>query len=167
VRTIFNILGPLTNPAGADGQVMGVFDVKLVETIAQVLLNLGTRHAFVVAALDGLDEITLDGPTHVAEVKNGVIKTYDITPTDFGFVPTTKEELAGGDAEQNARILLEILEGHDSPHRNIVLMNAAPAIVAGEKAADLIEGIALAADAIDSGAALAKLEQLKRVSHDS
>jgi len=167
VRTIFNILGPLTNPANADGQVLGIFDAGLVEAVARVLLQLGTRHAFVVAGSDGLDEITLNGSTLVAEVKEGGVQVYEVTPQIFGLAPATKAELAGGDAQCNAGILLSVLKGEKSPHRDIVLLNAAPAIVAGEKAGNFKEGIALAAAAIDSGAAMDKLEQLKKVSHDS
>lgn len=167
VRTIFNILGPLTNPAGADGQVMGVFDATLVEPIAHVLNELGARHAFVVAGTDGLDEITLGGATKVAEVKDRQVKTYEIAPEEFGLPRIAKEELAGGDVAQNAKILLSVLEGKMSVHRDIVLLNAAPAIVAGEKADTLLQGIDLAAQSIDSGEALKKLEQLKKVSYDS
>lgn len=166
VRTVFNILGPLTNPAGADGQVVGVFDPALVQPIARVLGGLGVRHAFVVAGLDGLDEITIAGQTQVAETIRGEIREYTLAPEDFGLRHADRDAIRGGDARENAAILIEVLEGKPGPRRDIVLMNAAPAIVAGEAAADLREGFEMAARAIDSGAALEKLERLKRASHD-
>jgi anthranilate phosphoribosyltransferase len=165
VRTIFNILGPLTNPAGADGQVMGVFDAALIEPIAQVLLLLGVRHAFVVAGADGLDEITLSASTHVAEARDGQVSLYEINPDHFGCEPAPREALLGGDAAENAGILVKVLEGQHGPRRNIVLMNAAAALAAAGVAHDLREGYGLAAQSIDNGAALAKLEALKTLSH--
>jgi len=167
VPTIFNILGPLTNPAGADGQVMGIYDAALIEPIAQVLSHLGARRAFVVAGEDGLDELTLTGPSHVAEAHGGTVKRYSLLPEQFGLSRAPKEELLGGDAAKNAALLRAVLEGHPGPHRDIVLLNAAAAIVAGEQAQDIREGIERAAAAIDSGTALGKLEQLVKVSHDS
>lgn len=165
--TVFNILGPLTNPAGADGQVMGVFDIALLEPIAQVLVHLGARHAFVVAGYDGLDELTLNGPSRVAEAKGGEVRNYEISPDQFGLASVSREALSGGDAEVNANILRRVLEGERGPHRDIVILNAAPAIVAGGGAKTIQEGLGRAVESIDSGAALRKLEELVRFSHDS
>jgi len=167
MRTVFNVLGPLTNPAGASGQVMGVFDVELVETLARVLLELGTRHAFVVAGLDGLDELTLTGPSRVAEARDGEVSVYEVTPEQFGLGRCGLEALTAGEAAENAGVLRAVLEGKAGPHREIVLLNAAPAIVAGEAAGDLAEGLEKARVSIDSGAALARLEQLTRLSQQA
>jgi len=166
-RTVFNILGPLTNPAGADGQVMGVFDKNLLEPLARVLANLGARHAFVVAGSDGLDELTITGPSHVAEAVGGDVKTYEIGPADVGLAEASAGALRGGDAQANARILKDVLSGKPGPCRDIVLLNAAAAIVAGAGAKDLKKGVAVAAQSIDSGEALTKLEALVKVSNDS
>jgi len=165
VRTVFNILGPLTNPADACGQVMGVFDRALVEPLANVLANLGARHAFVVAGSDGLDELTLAGPSIVAEVKAGRVRTYYIEPGDLGLDVAPHEAVAGGDALANSRLLRMVLEGTAGPHREIVLLNAAAGIMAGDLAEDWKEALVLAAGSVDSGAALAKLEQLAEASH--
>jgi len=167
LRTIFNILGPLTNPAGADGQVMGIFDAALVEPMAQVLANLNTRHAFVVAGADGLDEISLSGPTHVAEAHNGAVSTYVVTPEQFDISPAPRDALTGGDAARNAEILRAVLAGSSGPPRDVVVLNAAAGIVAGMGAADWAEGIEAARQSIDSGAAQEKLQELVKVSHDS
>lgn len=167
IRTVFNILGPLTNPAKADGQMMGIFDAALVEPIARVLAGLGARQAFVVAGSDGLDELTLSGPSFVAEAWGNEVSTYQVAPEDFGLARAPKSSLVGGDAAVNAALLREVLEGKPGPRRDAVLLNAAPAIVAGEGAEDLKEGVQRAAESIDSGAALAKLEQLIKRSHDS
>lgn len=167
LRTVFNILGPLTNPAGADGQVMGVFEKALVEPLAHVLMQLGSRHVFVVAGSDGLDELTITGPSHVAEGRDGAVKIYEIVPEQFGLDRADAATLKGGDATANAAILRAVLGGETGPRRDIVVLNAAPALVAGGKAATLEEGVALAAASIDSGAALNKLEELIRKTHDS
>lgn len=161
VRTIFNILGPLTNPANAHSQVIGVYDEKLIEKMAEVLKNLGVNHAFVVHG-NGLDEITTDGVTKVCELKNGVIKKYEINPTDLGFEISSTEALLGNSPDDNANITINILKGIDkSAKRDIVVLNAAAAIVAAGKAKDIKEGIKLAEESIDSGNALQKLEALK------
>ena len=160
VRTVFNLLGPLTNPAGADGQVMGVFASQWAVTLAEVLSNLGTRRAFVVAGADNLDEIALHGETLVAEVNAGHIETYTVAPEDFGMSRVPLAALKGGEADVNAGILRDVLTGSAGPQRDIILLNAAPALVAGGVAADLGEGVAVARQSIDSGAALAKLEAL-------
>jgi anthranilate phosphoribosyltransferase len=167
VRTVFNLLGPLTNPAGADGQVMGIYDASRVGPIAHVLLELGTRHAFVVHGLDGLDELTLTGPSKVAEARDGQVEEYTVEPGQLGLERVPAEALRGGDARQNADILRAVLQGERGPRRDIVLLNAAPAIVAGQGARDLRGGIDVAEKSIDSGAALSKLEELVKHSHDS
>ncbi len=165
IRTVFNVLGPLTNPANADGQVMGVYEGKLVKPLAEALLNLGARHAFVVHGCDGLDEFTLTGPTHVAEARDGHVETYLITPEQLGLSIAPRSAFLGGEPALNAQLLREVLEGKRGPHRDIVLLNAAPAIVAGAGASDLRGGIERAAKSVDSGAALDKLERLIKSSH--
>jgi len=167
IRTVFNILGPLANPACACGQVMGVFDAALVEPLARVLANLGTRRAFVVAGSDGLDELTLSGPSNVAEAVGPQVHTFTLTPEDVGLPRAGREELIGGDAHTNAALLRGVLEGERGPRRDIVLLNAAAAILAGDAAAGWQEGVAIAAESIDSGAALEKLNMLVKYSHDS
>ncbi|MBI4949982.1 MAG: anthranilate phosphoribosyltransferase [Deltaproteobacteria bacterium] len=165
IRSIFNILGPLTNPAGARRQVIGVYDAALTDVLAKVLFNLGSVHAFVVRGEDGLDEITLTKETRVTELKDGNIKTYHIKPEDFGFERCAPEALKGGDPGENARIITDVLEGRKGPARDVVLLNSAAAITAGGKAGTIAEGIALAHGSIDSGAALEKLIKLKRISN--
>ena len=165
IRTIFNMLGPLTNPAGATCQLIGVYDPRLMEMFAGVLKNLGTKRAFVVHGSDGLDEATITGETRVSELRDGVISTYNIDPADlFGEIYAV-EALRGGDATANARITKDVLTGQNGACRQIVLFNAALAIVAGEKAGSLKEGIQVAADAIDSGAARKKLQALIALSN--
>ncbi len=162
IRTIFNMLGPLTNPAGATGQVLGVFAPHLTEMFAQVLLELGTRRAFVVHGDDGLDEITCVGPTRVSELRDGVIRTYELNP-DLLLADGVCDasDLAGGDAALNASILKGVLSGERRDGaRQVVLLNAAAAIVAGEKADRMEDGLKLAEESLDSGAALAKLNEL-------
>jgi anthranilate phosphoribosyltransferase len=166
IRTIFNILGPLTNPAGARSQVLGVYDHRLTEPLARVLCNLGSTHVFVVHGADGLDEITLTGKTYISELKGGEIKNYEIVPEDFGIKRCKKEELLGGDSEINARITLDILSGRKGPQRDITLLNAAAAITAGGKARDLKDGMAAAAESIDSGMAMKKLDDLRRLTNE-
>ena len=165
VRTIFNMLGPLTNPAGATAQLIGVYDPKLTEMFAGVLKNLGTKRAFVVHGSDGLDEATVTGETRVSELKDGLITTYNIDPIEI-FGETYKgDDLIGGDASRNAQITKDVLSGKDGACRKIVLLNAALAIMAGEKAATIREGIAVAEDGIDSGAAIKKLQALIEMSN--
>jgi anthranilate phosphoribosyltransferase len=154
------LLGPLTNPAGADAQVMGVYDSSRVEAIARVLSNLGSRHAFVVAGSDGMDELTLAGPTLVAEALGGDVKTFEISPEDVGLGPASNEEIQGQDAEHNAKILRDVLGGERGPHRDIVLFNAAAAIIAGGASEDWKPAIDVATQSIDSGSALKKLDAL-------
>jgi anthranilate phosphoribosyltransferase len=160
IRTVFNMLGPLTNPAGANAQIIGVYAAALTEPLARVLAELGTVRAFVVHGADNLDEISNTGESRVSEVREGMVRSYTVRPEDFGLARTTIRELMGGDREENARIIRAILDGEPGPRRDIVLMNAAAALVAGGKARDLKDGVGLAAQAIDSGAALRKLEAL-------
>jgi len=157
---VFNILGPLTNPAGANAQVLGVYSPDLVKPLANVLKNLGTKHSFVVHG-NGLDEITLTGETKISEIVNGKVKNYSIKPEQYGIKKCSLDELKGGDAKQNLEILMDILKGKKGPKRDIVVLNAACAIVAGDMAKDMKQGIKLAEESIDSGRALKKLELLK------
>ena len=160
IRTVFNILGPLTNPASARAQVLGVAEGSLGEKLALVLQSLGCHHALVVHGEDGLDEITLTGKTQVCELRDGNIKSYIISPEDFGFSRASLDSLKGSTAGENASRLRSVLAGALGPQRDVVLMNAAAALVVGDKAASLREGVALAKEVIDDGRALVKLEQL-------
>ncbi len=164
VRTVFNLLGPLTNPAGAKSQVMGVFDGSLREDLAHVLLALGSEHVFVVAGDDGLDEVTLTGASQVAEGKEGAVKSYTITPEEFGLERCTTDALKGGDAAQNAEILCAVLDGAPGPCRDIVVLNAALAIVAGGVASTIADGVTAAQKSIDSSAARDCLTELVKAS---
>ena len=164
-RTVFNILGPLTNPAGAERQLIGVFAPDLTATMAGVLRDLGSVRAFVVHGADGLDEVTITGPSQVSELNDGEVTTYEITPEQFGLKRGSAESLKGGDADDNAQTLLDILGGADGPRRDIVLLNAAAAITAGDGASDLAAGVERAQESLDSGNAKAALENLKRVSN--
>lgn len=165
VKTIFNLLGPLTNPAGATHQLIGVYAKLLTEILANVLAKLGTAHSLVVYGEDGLDEITTTAPTFVSEVYKGKVKNFEVTPEDFGFKRAQVEALKGGSASDNAQILLDILKGKTGHGRDIVLLNSAAAIYTADKVNSIKEGIALARDSIDSGKALEKLELLKDYSH--
>lgn len=160
MRTMFNLLGPLTNPAKASGQVVGVYSLDLVEKLAEALSMLGLRRALVVHGLDGLDEITIAGPTRVAEARQGSVRTYEVTPEEFGLVRATLADISGSDATANAAIIREVLTGEKSPRRDVVLLNSAAALVAAGKAEHLAEAIPLATKSIDSGSAAEKLEAL-------
>ncbi|MGH7308038.1 MAG: anthranilate phosphoribosyltransferase [Candidatus Rokuibacteriota bacterium] len=164
IRTVFNMLGPLTNPAGANVQVIGVYTAALTEPLARVLAELGTARAFVVHGADGLDEISNTGESRLSEVREGTVRTFTVRPEEFGVGRTTIAELRGGDREQNAGIIRAILNGEPGPRRDIVLMNAAAALVAGGRARELKEGVEVAARSIDSGAARAKLQALVTLS---
>jgi anthranilate phosphoribosyltransferase len=164
IRTIFNILGPLTNPAGAKSQVLGVYDVGLTEPLAHVLKNLGSRHVFVVHGADGLDEITTTDKTFVTELKDGEVRSFVINPEDFDVTRANKADLIGGTVEENAKIALDILQGEKGAKRDVVLLNASAAIVTGGLASDFAEGIRLASESIDSGKAMKKLKTLIEVS---
>lgn len=166
IRTIFNAIGPLTNPAGAKAQVLGVYSSELTETHAHVLKNLGTIHAFIVHGADGLDEITTTTTTRISELFKGEVNTYTLDPTTLGIPKTEQESLLGGTPEENAEITTNILKGQMGPKRDIVLLNAGAAIVTGGKAANLETGIKLAADSIDSGRAFEKLEELRVISNE-
>ena len=159
-RTVFNILGPLTNPAGAQAQLMGVYDAALTEKLARVLKRLGCRRAMVVHGMDGLDEISTIGMTQISELKGGRVRTYKISPEKFGIKRTNKNEIAGADLDENARMMLRVLRGERGPRRDIVVLNAAAAIVIGGKARTMLEGIAIAKRSIDSRKAYEKVVQL-------
>jgi len=160
LRTVFNLLGPLTNPAHASAQVVGVYSDDLVEKLAEALSMLGLRRAMVVHGSDGLDEITISGPTRVAEVRDGQVHTYEVTPEEFGIERAPIESIAGGDAAENANIIQQVLSGEKSACRDVVLLNAAATLVAAGRAARLSEAMPLAITSIDSGAAAAKLKAL-------
>lgn len=164
-RTVFNILGPLTNPGSPKIQLLGVYDEYLVEPLAQVLINLGVKRGMVVYGKDKLDEISMSAPTAVCEFKDGWFRSYTIAPEDFGFKRCTKEDLKGGTPEENAKITRDILGGAKGHKRNAVLMNAGAALYIGGKAETLKDGIALAAEIIDSGKALETLDKLIKVSN--
>jgi anthranilate phosphoribosyltransferase len=165
LRTVFNLLGPLTNPAHASAQVVGVYSDDLVEKLAEALSMLGLRRAFVVHGSDGLDEITISGPTRVAEVRDGQVRTYEVTPEEFGLARAPIGAISGGDATENAKIIREVLAGRKSPCRDVVLLNAAATLVAAGKEDRLADAMALAATSIDSGAAAGKLELLATFTH--
>ena len=166
-RTVFNILGPLTNPGRPAMQLLGVYDEYLVQPLAQVLMKLGVRRGMVVYGQDKLDEISLSAPTTVCEFKDGWMKNYVITPEQFGISRCTKEDLIGGTPEENAEITRRILAGEKGPKRDTVLLNAGAALVIGGKAESFADGIALAAQLIDSGKAAAVLDKLIAVSNDT
>lgn len=160
LRTVFNLLGPLTNPARATCQVVGVYSADLGEKLAEALSMLGLRRALVVHGSDGLDEITISGPTRIAEVRDGQVRSYEVTPEEFGLQRTTLDEISGGDASRNAGLIREVLAGEKSARRDVVLLNAAAALVAAGRADHLRDALPLAANAIDSGAAMARLREL-------
>ncbi len=162
LRTVFNLLGPLTNPAHASAQVVGVYSAELVEKLAEALSMLGLRRAMVVHGNDGLDEITITDSTRIAEVRDGRVRTYEITPEEFGLGRAPMAEIMGGTASDNAAIIRKILAGEQSPRREIVLLNAAAALVTAGKGDHLEGALPLAADSIDSGAAAARLNALVR-----
>src|SRR5271167_2689658 len=162
LRTMFNLLGPLTNPAHASGQVVGVYALDMVEKLAEALSMLGLHRALVVHGLDGLDEITITGPTRVAEARDGSVRTYEVDPEEFGMKRAALADIAGGDAGENAAIVREVLSGKRSPRRDVVVLNSAAALVAAGRADHLAEGVPLAVQSIDSGAAAAKLAALAR-----
>ena len=167
IRTIFNILGPLTNPAKANVQLLGVYKEELTDILANVLRNLGTRNAFVVYGEGNFDEISITGKTRVSQLKNGEIKTYYIQPEDFGLERKSSEEIKAGSLKENTQIILDILKGKKGAKRDIVLLNSAALFVAAEKAKDIPEGIRLAEEIIDSGRALKKLEALIKFGSES
>ncbi len=165
-RTIFNLLGPLSNPARVKRQMVGVFSRQWVEPIAHVLRNLGSERAIVVHGSDGLDEITTAGPTRVASFENGAVRAFDLSPEDFGFPKVRSDALRGGDAKENAAALLDVLKGKKGPFRDVAILNAAAALVVAGRASDLQGGILIAKKSIDSGEAEGRLERLIAISND-
>ncbi|MNO24845.1 Anthranilate phosphoribosyltransferase [compost metagenome] len=165
-RTVFNMLGPLTNPAGADRQLMGIYDRDKTETVAYVLKELGSKRAMIVSSLDGLDEISISAPTQVSELKNGVVTTYQVTPQELGLNTHPLEDVLGGDAAENAAIITGVLQGELNPYRDIVLANAGACIYVAGLADTLKDGVEKAKTVVDSGAALLKLEQLKAMTKE-
>jgi anthranilate phosphoribosyltransferase len=165
-RTIFNLLGPLSNPAGVRRQMVGVFSRQWIEPLAQVLRNLGSEAAWVVHGSDGLDEITMAGPTHVAALENGIVRTFTINPEDVGFARVKPEALRGGDAEDNAQALLDVLKGRKGPYRDVAILNAAAGLIVAARAKDLEHGVALATKSVDSGEAEGRLDRLIAISND-
>src|SRR5208283_3622059 len=167
LRTMFNLLGPLTNPARASGQVVGVYALDMVEKLAEALSMLGLHRALVVHGLDGLDEITITGPTRVAEARDGSVRTYEVDPEEFGMKRAALADIAGGDVGENAAIVREVLNGRKSPRRDVVLLNSAATLVAAGRVDHIADGIPLAERSIDSGAAAAKLETLARLASNA
>jgi len=167
IRTVFNILGPLTNPAGASMELMGVYEKELVEPLARVLLNLGVKNAMVVYGQDGLDEISMSAPTSVCEVKNNTLQSYELTPEQFGFQRCEKEEIQGGLPAENAEILKSVLLGEKGAKRNAAVLNAAAALYIAGKQESLAAGIKAAEEIIDSGAAMEKLQEFIRCSNEA
>ena len=165
-RTIFNLLGPLSNPAGVRRQMVGVFSRQWTEPLAQVLKNLGCESAWVVHGSDGLDEITTSGPTTVSALENGAVRTFEISPEEIGLAKVKPEALRGGDAQTNAKAIEEVLEGNKGPFRDVALFNAAAALVVAGKAKDLKGGLELATHSLDSGEAEVRLDRLIVVSTD-
>jgi anthranilate phosphoribosyltransferase len=160
-RTVFNLLGPLTNPAGAHSQILGVFSEELIDLVAATLVELGVRHAFVVHGYGGLDEISLAGETEAAEVRNGTMRRFILTPRDFGLAPAPLEAVQGGSPQENAGFIRTIFEGETGPRRDVVIINSAAALVVAGIAEDFQEAASMSAKALSSGAALEKLERLK------
>jgi anthranilate phosphoribosyltransferase len=160
IRTMLNLLGPLTNPAGATIQVLGVYEGRLTSLLGNVLMHLGSQHCFVVHGMDGLDEITLTAKTQISEATGGILSNYLLDPAEFGLALVPAKQLAGGTPQENAAITRDILQGRKGPKRDIVCLNAAPALVAARKATSLQDGFLLAGQAIDSGAAAEKLARL-------
>ena len=165
VRTIFNLLGPLSNPAGVKRQMVGVFARKWVEPIAEALATLGSERAWIVHGSDGLDEITTSGSTHVAELKDGAVRSFEVTPEDAGLPRHPAEALKGGDAAANAKALRRVLDGEPSAYRDVAVLNAAATLIVAGRAASLAEGAELGMAALDSGAAYSRLDALVRVSN--
>ena len=165
IRTVFNILGPLSNPAGANMELMGVYDEELVEPLAQVMAKLGVDRGMVVYGQDSLDEISASAPTTVCEIDNGTFKNYVITPEEFGMERCTKEDLVGGTPQENAEITRAILNGEKGPKRNAVLLNAAAALYVAGKADSMADGVKLAEKVIDTGLAKAQLERFIKLSN--
>src|SRR5437868_4758139 len=167
LRTVFNLLGPLTNPARASAQVVGVYSADLVDKLAEALSMLGLHRALVVHGSDGLDEITVTGPTRIAEVRDGTVRSYEVTPEEFGFKRATLADISGGDAAQNAEIIRRVLNGEKSARRDVVLLNAAAALVAASRADRMADALPTAVRSLDSGAAAGKLDSLIRFTNSA
>jgi anthranilate phosphoribosyltransferase len=167
VRTIFNLLGPICNPAGVKRQIIGVFSWHWVEPVAHVLNTLGAEHVWVVHGHDGLDELTTTGSTDIAEVKDGKVTVFEVTPQDAGLPPAKLSDLKGGDPQTNAAAIRAVLDGQKGPFRDIVLLNTAAALIVGAKATNLSDGVALATHSIESGAARTALEKLIAITNDA
>ena len=165
IRTIFNILGPLTSPAGASMEVLGVYEKELIEPLTDVLKNLGVKSAMVVYGLDVMDEISASDKTAVCELKDGETRTYELSPEEFGMAISSKEDLVGGDAKENAEITLAVLNGEKGPRRNAVLLNSAAGLYVAGKVDSLEEGVKLAEEIIDSGKALNQLMKFIEVTN--
>jgi anthranilate phosphoribosyltransferase len=165
IRTIFNILGPLTNPANAKGQILGVFNSKLTDPMANVLLNLGLERAMVIHGMDGIDEITVSSSTQVSEVKEGKVINYELNPEKYNLKLASKDELVGGDAKVNAGIIYSIFNGAKGAKRDVVVLNSAAALYVGKKTSSIEEGVEMAEEIIDSGKALSKLNDIKALSN--
>ena len=165
IRTVFNLLGPLTNPAGANAQVLGLYRADLLQPITEVLKNLGCQGALVVHGEDRCDEISITGRTFVCHLTKGEISNYEIRPEDFHLKKSTLQEIQGGTAPDNAKIILDILQGASGPRRDVVLLNGAAVFVAAERVSNLREGIEMARDSMDSGMAMKKLNELIRFSN--
>ncbi len=166
-RTIFNLLGPLSNPAGAKLQLIGVFDAIWMEPMAEVLRNLGSERVWVVHGRDGMDELTTTGPSEVVELRGGELRRFEVSPEEAGLARATLDDIRGGDGAENARVITAMLDGAPGPVRDIVLLNAAGALIVAGRAETLRDGVAKAAQAIDSGAARATLEQLVAITNRS
>lgn len=166
IRTVFNLLGPLCNPAGANAQVLGVYSERLTETMAQVLCDLGARRALVVHGSDGLDEVTITGESKISEVRDGNIRTYYVTPEDLGLQRAPLAQIQGGDAARNAEIIRNVLSGVPGARRDVVLLNASAGLVAGGKSESMRQAISLARSSIDSGEALRRLDQLAHLTRE-
>jgi anthranilate phosphoribosyltransferase len=164
-RTIFNLLGPLSNPAGVRRQMVGVFSRHWIEPLAQVLRNLGSEAAWVVHGSDGLDEVTISGPTHVAALEHGEVRTFTIAPEDVGLTRVKPEALRGGDAKDNAQALIDVLKGRRGPYRDVAILNAAAGLVVAARTKDLRHGVEMATRSIDSGEAEGRLDRLIAVSN--
>ena len=166
-RTIFNLLGPLSNPAGAKLQLIGVFDAIWMEPMAEVLRNLGSERVWVVHGRDGMDELTTTGPSEVVELRGGELRRFEVSPEEAGLARATLDDIRGGDGAENARVMTAMLDGAPGPVRDIVLLNAAGALIVAGRAETLRDGVAKAAQVIDSGAARATLEQLVAITNRS
>ncbi|MBL7072502.1 MAG: anthranilate phosphoribosyltransferase [Candidatus Omnitrophica bacterium] len=165
IRTIFNVLGPLTNPAGARRQVLGVYKKELTEILANVLKKLGVKRAYVVHGMDSLDEVTITARTRVTELRGGKIRSFFVSPADFGFKKAEMKDIKGGSAKQNAKIIKDVLNGKKGPKRDMVLMNSSVALMAADKAKNFKSGVKIAAQAIDTGRAAEKLEALIEITN--